>query len=132
MNTNGQSGRVFDNEDSSGASSGEEWEEMDCEPTEVDCLFCDQIFKDVESALPHCAAAHQFDLARLKVSLNLDDYSYIKLINYIRRNKLDPKTDLSNSSKWNTDENLQMVVPNDPWICFGQLKFLTKLFKSMN
>lgn len=118
MNTNGQSGRVFDNEDSSGASSGEEWEEMDCDPTEVDCLFCDQIFKDVESALPHCAAAHQFDLARLKVSLNLDDYSYIKLINYIRRNKLDPKTDLSNSSKWNTDENLQMVVPNDPWICF--------------
>lgn len=64
------------------------WEECDEEmlPNEARCLFCSASFSSPVDVFLHCAAAHDFDIALVKEKQNLDCISYIKLINFIRRN----------------------------------------------
>uniref|UniRef100_A0A8C9YQE6 Protein arginine N-methyltransferase 3 n=1 Tax=Sander lucioperca TaxID=283035 RepID=A0A8C9YQE6_SANLU len=62
----------------------EEEDEEDSQPVTVTCLFCDRLLSSVPATLQHCTAEHQVNLVDLIRKHNLDDYGYIKMINYIR------------------------------------------------
>ncbi|XP_056641304.1 uncharacterized protein LOC130448116 [Diorhabda sublineata] len=78
-------GPPLDEDDSDG------WDELEVSGEQTTCLFCNLQFHTIAVALVHCRSEHNFDLLSLKNKYNMDCYSYIKLINYIRIHKPDPK-----------------------------------------
>ncbi|XP_075212327.1 arginine methyltransferase 3 [Lycorma delicatula] len=130
------SGCCGDDSDDTGSSNGSSdssgWDEIMTDDPMVDgsafnvssvsCLFCPQIFRSVEDAIKHCSVDHQFDLVNLKTKLNMDCYSYIKMINYIRSIKPDPgvltESVIANNQLWQDDKYLKPVLYDDPWLLF--------------
>ncbi|XP_026757196.2 protein arginine N-methyltransferase 1 [Galleria mellonella] len=96
----------------------DDWQEMETSNSSVMCLFCTDIFTSVEEGLNHCETAHNFVLSSLKLKFNMDCYSYIKLINYIKSHKPNPE-DILNTTKplWD-DEKYLKPVENDDWLMF--------------
>lgn len=76
------------------------WEEMEGESESVVCLFCPKTLETVDSGVSHLKLEHDFDLGKLC----LDQYSYIKMINYIRKVKPTP-----------TPEDLKKIDSVLPW-----------------
>lgn len=103
-----------DDEDSDG------WDEMEVTGEQTTCLFCAQSFLTIAVALDHCRTEHNFDLLTLKKKYNMDCYSYIKMINYIRLQKPDPKI-LTESSValWDDDVYLKTGAV-EPWLMYGK------------
>ncbi|XP_066252091.1 uncharacterized protein Art3 [Euwallacea similis] len=101
-----------DEEDSDG------WDEMEVGGEQTTCLFCPLQFHTIAVALDHCRTAHNFDLLVLKNKYNMDCYSYIKMINYIRLQKPEPEIMLeTNVALWDDDCYLK---PGDmePWLMY--------------
>ncbi|GJQ77287.1 Art3 [Trypoxylus dichotomus] len=95
-------GSIEDNEDSDG------WDEMEVTGEQTTCLFCSLQFHTIAVALDHCRTEHNFDLLELKTKYNMDCYSFIKMINYIRKVKPDPKMIIESSiALWDSDEYLK-------------------------
>ncbi|XP_044748129.1 protein arginine N-methyltransferase 1 [Coccinella septempunctata] len=91
-----------ENEDS------DEWDEMETTAEQTSCLFCDEVFLTIAVALDHCRTAHNFDLLELKTRFQMDCYSYIKMINYIRKNRSAAEDIMKGSSSmWDSDEYLK-------------------------
>ncbi|XP_068621165.1 uncharacterized protein [Battus philenor] len=96
----------------------EEWQEMDASNTAVTCLFCTITLPTIEEGVSHCEKDHNFNLSALKSKFNMDCYSYIKLINYIKTNKAKPEEiTCSATAIWNDDKYLK-PVDNDEWLMF--------------
>lgn len=92
--------------------------EQDQEP--VRCLFCDQIIDSIDLAIQHLSAEHHIDLYSIKRKFNMDQYSYIKMINYIRVKNVDATAIASADSQlWNDDVYLKPVEV-DAWLMFGE------------
>ncbi|KAI5789736.1 S-adenosyl-L-methionine-dependent methyltransferase [Peziza echinospora] len=81
------------------AADDEGWEDTERgaaeeEEVEAQCLLCETVFGSTEKVLGHTVAEHGFDLRGYRRKFELDFYSTIKLINYIRSriiiNKDDP------------------------------------------
>ncbi|XP_054470652.1 protein arginine N-methyltransferase 3 isoform X2 [Anoplopoma fimbria] len=92
-------------------------EEEDSEPVKVTCLFCDRLLSSVPATLQHCTAEHQVNLVDVIRKHNLDDYGYIKMINFIRSKKCDasgliglPDAPLP----WESEDFLRPVLQDDP------------------
>ncbi|EFA02398.1 protein arginine N-methyltransferase 1 [Tribolium castaneum] len=101
----------MDDEDNTcrdGDDDSDEWDEMEVTGEQTTCLFCPLQFLTIAVALDHCRAEHNFDLLELKNKYNMDCYSYIKMINYIRMQRPDPKI-LTESSValWDDDVYLK-------------------------
>ncbi|KAK9872088.1 hypothetical protein WA026_016133 [Henosepilachna vigintioctopunctata] len=91
-----------ENEDS------DEWDEMETTGEQTLCLFCPLQFLTIAVALDHCRTEHNFDLLELKTKFQMDCYSYIKMINYIRKNRCRPEEIIETSSAlWEHDEYLK-------------------------
>lgn len=102
------------------SESDDDWEEMNDEAQVVECLFCNIISNNFTDALKHLESAHNFSFAVFKNKHALDVYSYIKLINFIRKKDVQPEelNDLSVKS-WESDEYLTPVIQDDPWLMLG-------------
>ncbi|KAL3265706.1 hypothetical protein HHI36_009909 [Cryptolaemus montrouzieri] len=86
----------------------DEWDEMETTGEQTVCLFCPLQFLTIAVALDHCRTEHNFDLLELKTRFGMDYYSYIKLINYIRRNKCSSNEIFEASSAlWEHDSYLK-------------------------
>ncbi|XP_033972858.1 protein arginine N-methyltransferase 3 isoform X1 [Trematomus bernacchii] len=92
-------------------------DEDDSEPTKVTCLFCDRLLSSVLATLQHCVVEHQLNLVDVMRKHNLDDYGYIKMINFIRSTKCDaaclaglPDGPLP----WESEDFLRPVIQDDP------------------
>nr|CAI5832983.1 unnamed protein product [Callosobruchus analis] len=107
-------GSCMDDDDSDG------WDEMEVNGEQTTCLFCSLQFHTIAVALEHCRIAHNFDLLQLKNKYNMDCYSYIKMINYIRLQRPDPKilTD-SSVALWDDDVYLK-PGEMEPWLMYGK------------
>lgn len=106
----------------------ESWEEMDEPDQEVDCLFCTSIFNSLVQALSHCVECHKVDFRTLQTKFNMDCYSFIKLINFIRNTSALPEHLISaKSALWNNEKYLKPVKEFDPWLMFGmfQISFIS-------
>lgn len=102
-----------DNEDSDG------WDEMEVAGEQTTCLFCPSQFLTIAVALDHCRTEHNFDLLELKTKFRMDCYSYIKMINYIRLKKPQPKDILEYSTAlWDDDQYLK-PGEMESWLMYG-------------
>jgi len=65
-------------------SDEENWEE-EVEEQETKCLFSDEVFPSIDSAVEHLKTAYKFDLAELKAKHSMDFYSYIKVSLFLEK-----------------------------------------------
>uniref|UniRef100_A0A665URD7 Protein arginine N-methyltransferase 3 n=2 Tax=Echeneis naucrates TaxID=173247 RepID=A0A665URD7_ECHNA len=92
----------------------EQWME-DSQP--VTCLFCDRQLSSVPTALQHCKVDHHITLVDLIRKHCLDDYGYIKMINFIRSTKCDASCLMGlpdATLPWESEDFLRPVVQDDP------------------
>lgn len=117
--------------DLSDSDSGDDWDENE-ETQIISCLFCTQEYNDRSDALKHLEVCHDFSLPNFKIKHALDMYSYIKLINFIRKKNVSAY-DLNalNIKIWDSDEYLTPFIPDDAWLMFGKQIFIYLLFVSI-
>ncbi|KAL0106544.1 hypothetical protein PUN28_016322 [Cardiocondyla obscurior] len=107
------------NDLSSDNDSGDDWEENDEEHHDILCLFCTEIINGFPSALQHIETYHKFDFCNFIRKHVHDTYSYIKLINFVRRKEvLLEQLSTLGVEAWDKDEYLRPVVEDDPWLMY--------------
>ena len=74
-----------DDDDDDEEEGWEEWIDTDYTQVECLCLFCLDKFSSPEAVFIHCREKHQFDIYKIHTEFCLDCFSYIKMINYIRK-----------------------------------------------
>ncbi|XP_063709884.1 protein arginine N-methyltransferase 3 isoform X2 [Culicoides brevitarsis] len=93
----------------------EDYEEIEVEQEPVVCLFCSSTLDTIDSGISHLKLEHDFDFSKLC----LDQYSYIKMINYIR--KLNPTPEelkiKDGLIPWE-DESFLQPGKFEPWLTF--------------
>ena len=89
--------------------------EEDSEVVNIKCLLCSENFASAKSMLDHCKIMHSLDFLAVRQQHNLDFYSTMKLINYIRATtKSGRSTPAINDPKlWAGDEFLQPTLEDD-------------------
>ncbi|XP_072528261.1 protein arginine N-methyltransferase 3 [Salminus brasiliensis] len=101
-----------------GEEDDEEWEcmEQDADGVAVTCLFCQRSFSSVPETFQHCQSEHGVDLLQLVKTHRLDDYGYIKMINYVRTEKCSGESlaVLDGALPWDSDEYMKPALPDDP------------------
>ncbi|XP_071771485.1 protein arginine N-methyltransferase 3 [Centroberyx gerrardi] len=83
----------------------------------ITCLFCDRLLDSVSNTLQHCTAEHQVNLVDVIRRHNLDDYGYIKMINFIRSTSCSAAslTGLPDAAPpWDSEAFLRPVLQDDP------------------
>ncbi|XP_026866956.2 protein arginine N-methyltransferase 3 isoform X1 [Electrophorus electricus] len=100
-------------------SDDELWQSMEeeSENMSVLCLFCDRSFRTVPESLQHCRSDHGVDIPELVKRHSLDDYGYIKMINYIRTVKCTGQSLAVLSGgilPWDSDVYMMPALPDDP------------------
>ncbi|XP_030579979.1 protein arginine N-methyltransferase 3 [Archocentrus centrarchus] len=103
--------------DDDDADDEEQWQWMEEDSQPVTCLFCDRLQSSVNATLQHCTAEHQVNLVGLIRKYNLDDYGYIKMINFIRSTKCKASSlaGLPDAPlPWESEAFLQPVLQDDP------------------
>ncbi|KAM8705796.1 hypothetical protein ACLKA7_010142 [Drosophila subpalustris] len=94
----------------------EEMGEDEGEPTT--CLFCTKAFPGINQAIEHLNKDHNVDLLQLKKKFQMDQYGFIKLINYIRASKISAEQLLlTELPLWN-DEKYLKPLEYEPWLCY--------------
>lgn len=96
----------------------DEWQEMETTDTTVTCLFCSHTLSNIEEGFTHCKSVHKFDLKKLKIKHNMECYSYIKLINFIKTHKPAPEVIMDSVTELWDDEKYLKPVDNDDWIMY--------------
>ncbi|XP_014672540.1 PREDICTED: protein arginine N-methyltransferase 3-like isoform X2 [Priapulus caudatus] len=115
--------QVPDMDEVSDSGDEEDWEECNPEPmaTTATCLFCEQGFNTVDDMYCHCNVNHNFDITSVVQRFHLDDFSYIKMINYIRKEK--PSVDFfgnegCDGTPWCSESYLKPVIEDDAALQF--------------
>ncbi|XP_005952958.2 protein arginine N-methyltransferase 3 [Haplochromis burtoni] len=108
---------LSDGDDDDDVDDEEQWQWMEEDSQPVTCLFCDRLLSSVNATLQHCTAEHQVNIVDLIRNYNLDDYGYIKMINFIRSTKC--KASSLNGLPdaplpWESEDFLQPVLQDDP------------------
>uniref|UniRef100_A0A9J7ZRF3 Protein arginine N-methyltransferase 3 n=1 Tax=Cyprinus carpio carpio TaxID=630221 RepID=A0A9J7ZRF3_CYPCA len=89
------------------------------------CLLCDsRTFTSVSETVQHCKKDHGVDIPGLVQKHRLDDYGYIKMINYIRTTKCSAESlELASNGPlpWDSDQYMKPALPDDPLL---QIAFL--------
>jgi len=81
------------------------------------CLFCTKTFPCIDQAIDHLKD-HNVDLMQLKNKFQMDQYAFIKLINYIRGCKISAEQLLlTEDPLWN-DEKYLKPLEYEPWLCY--------------
>ncbi|KAM9460561.1 protein arginine N-methyltransferase 3 isoform 1-T1 [Clarias gariepinus] len=97
----------------------EQWMEEEDEPESKECvlcLFCDRSLHSVSETFRHCESDHGVSVADLVKKHRLDDYGYIKMINYIRTTRCSVQCVTSCSGSvlpWSGDEYMKPALPDD-------------------
>ncbi|CAJ1049575.1 protein arginine N-methyltransferase 3 [Xyrichtys novacula] len=95
----------------------EQWQWMEEDSQPVTCLFCNRLLSSVSTTLQHCTAEHQVKIVDIIRKHRLDDYGYIKMINFIRSTKCDALslTGLPDAPlPWESEDFLRPVLQDDP------------------
>jgi protein arginine N-methyltransferase 3 len=84
-------------------------------------LFSKKSFKTAEDCLEHCRDVHGIDLSVLKKRHNMDTFSFIRFINYLRSELPSPGfvMSLSSDTKWEDDKFMKPVIDDDPLLMFN-------------
>lgn len=110
--------------------SGDDWDEPE-DNCDVICLFCQNECKGYAETMKHLKLDHFFDLSRFIRDNKLDEYSFRKFINFVRRNNLSPEEVSSGKNDWDSNEYLMPVIQDDAWLMFGKKMFNTNLLRQI-
>lgn len=107
-----------------------EWVEDDesVNSSEVPCPLCGSVVVGgrAEKIFEHCKGAHKFDLSTIRADWKLDDYGWIRLVNWLRKNaKASAEQCITSLGDafgvtgpdhplFSDDSNLIPVIPSDP------------------
>ncbi|XP_036442269.1 protein arginine N-methyltransferase 3 [Colossoma macropomum] len=93
-----------------------QWMEEEADGVSVFCLFCQRSLNSVPETFQHCQSDHGVNILQLVKAHRLDDYGYIKMINYIRTVKCSGETlaVLDGALPWDSDEFMKPALPDDP------------------
>ncbi|XP_023297668.2 protein arginine N-methyltransferase 1 [Lucilia cuprina] len=82
------------------------------------CLFCTQVLPSVELALEHIKTVHKVNFSQLKAQFQMDQYSFIKLINCIRLEGIsEEKLQNVTTAFWN-DEKYLKPKEYESWLSY--------------
>ena len=80
---------------------------------EEPCLdfFSEKVFKSPQECLDYCKTTYGFDIGILKEKHDLDCFSFIRLVNYLRKEKPSVETVMSEKTDklWMTDDYLKVL-----------------------
>lgn len=90
------------------------------------CLFCVKISPSIDEALMHLKNEHDINFALLKRKFQMDQYSFLKLINCIRLEKITSSKIIQAQEVFWADEKYLKPKEYEPWLSYGevQLKIL--------
>ncbi|XP_015123957.1 protein arginine N-methyltransferase 1 [Diachasma alloeum] len=95
---------------------GDDWDEIEDDTCRIICLFCEKESRGYSEGTKHMKSSHGLDLAKFIRDRQLDDYTYRKFVNYVRKHKPSPG-DLAGCEKpWDSDEYLVPVLQDDVWL----------------
>lgn len=102
-------------------SNDDDWDEENMDQGEsTTCLFCSEVLPSVDLALDHVKSVHKINFAQLKGQFQMDQYSFIKLINCIRlENIKEDKLQNVSTAFWN-DEKYLKPKEYEPWLSYGK------------
>uniref|UniRef100_A0A3B5QTD1 type I protein arginine methyltransferase n=1 Tax=Xiphophorus maculatus TaxID=8083 RepID=A0A3B5QTD1_XIPMA len=106
-----------DDDDDDVDGDEEQWQWMEEGRQTVTCLFCEKYLDSVSATLQHCTAEHQLNLVEIIRKHSLDDYGYIKMINFIRLTKCSASCLMELSEgllPWDSEDFLKPVLQDDP------------------
>lgn len=98
------------------------------------CLFCPQVIKSIELAMQHIKDDHNVNFCQMKAKFNMDQYSFIKLINCLRSEEGITAEKLIGATEafWN-DEKYLKPKEYETWLSYGIYLFSNFLqTKNMN
>jgi len=96
----------------------DEDEPMDEGDEPTTCLFCTETSPSISTAIDHLDARHKVNLSQLQRKFQMDQYSFIKLINYIRANKITAEQLISAEQAMWQDEKYLKPGEYEPWLCY--------------
>ncbi|XP_016923455.4 protein arginine N-methyltransferase 1 [Drosophila suzukii] len=96
----------------------DEDEPMDEGDEPTTCLFCTETSPSISTAIDHLDARHKVNLSQLQRKFQMDQYSFIKLINYIRANKITAEQLISAQQALWQDEKYLKPGEYEPWLCY--------------
>jgi len=101
-------------------SADEDWVEEPSGTMEITkCLFCSENMSNVQVMLDHCKLAHQFELSTLQKKHGMDQFSFIRLVNFIRSCKPKPHEVMEYEvSLWDHDKFMMPVIEDDPLLMY--------------
>ncbi|XP_039495621.1 protein arginine N-methyltransferase 1 [Drosophila santomea] len=112
-------------EPASSSSDEDEYDDIDDDDEPMDegdepttCLFCTETSASIAIAIDHLDARHKVNLSQLQRKFQMDQYSFIKLINYIRANKISADQLLSAEQAQWQDEKYLRPGEYEPWLCY--------------
>ncbi|XP_044000494.1 protein arginine N-methyltransferase 3 isoform X2 [Gambusia affinis] len=108
---------LSDGDDDDVDGDEEQWQWMEEERQIVTCLFCEKFLDSVSATLQHCTAEHQLNLVEIIRKHSLDDYGYIKMINFIRLTKCSASFLMELSEgllPWDSEDFLKPALQDDP------------------
>ena len=115
-------------------SSEDEYEEIDEEMLDIHCLFCDVNSASFEKIFAHIKEQHQLDFVVTCKSLGLGTFHFIKLINYIRKQNVDPAKveEIITSKLYDHDEFMKPTLEDDHLIMFGKVQIFAEELSATN
>ncbi|XP_042903537.1 uncharacterized protein [Parasteatoda tepidariorum] len=91
------------------------------------CLFCSEVFNQIELMFEHCRSQHMFDIVGFSRSVEMNCITYIKFINYIRAHRMSSSEMRSVNKEncpWNNDEYMKPFNISDPLLTFDFESYL--------
>eukprot|EP00088_Acartia_fossae_P056829 TRINITY_DN6622_c0_g1_i2.p1 TRINITY_DN6622_c0_g1~~TRINITY_DN6622_c0_g1_i2.p1 ORF type:complete len:588 (-),score=142.04 TRINITY_DN6622_c0_g1_i2:598-2361(-) len=84
-------------------------------------LFSKKTFPTAEECISYCKDVHGLDLSVLKKRHNMDFFSFIRFVNYVRTELPSPGfvMSLSSASKWEDAKFMKPVIPDDPILMYN-------------
>ena len=117
-NDNEQCSNNYENDSDFTDNDSDEGSMEQGEPTT--CLFCALVLPSIESALEHVSDVHKINFSELKSKHQMDQYSFIKLINCIRLESVtEDKLKNTKLAFWN-DEKYLKPKEYEPWLSYGR------------
>lgn len=110
----------MDTTESDDDDNSDAWDETDVHNNQLTrCLFCPKVFTIVEEAVEHASKDHRFDLPTLKMRLDMDCFSFIKMVNFLRLTPMNPQDVMSvQKVLWDDDKFMKPTVEDDPWLMY--------------
>jgi len=101
-------------------------EQMEGEEMMVDSLqpakdlFSSKSFPTAEECVEHMSSVHGLDLGLLARRLDMDTFSFIRFVNYVRQESPSPGfvMSLSSAQKWEDPKFMKPVLPDDPLLMY--------------